>query len=289
MAQVIYRDVACTTGPEALYAIVSRLLLNGWTTVAASNGSVRNTSDPASAAHFNAASAFWVGNHTASGRKLGLQRTTNAYDWRVEMTPAGKALSGGNATTMDTNASYSKVRVNGQMYPTGGTTNTKLHLVADDAACKFVALLRRSPLPGGDACNAILMEEFVDPTWPGNGDQCIYMAVFRDDNTIGPYFFSAAHGVWYKYGISGETWAPQACLENPGNICGNTASPSGVDQLLELRWNNTTYQVLYGKSTLIRGLCPSRSPIVGVDSGGTLTWAAFGAIAVPNDGIALTS
>jgi hypothetical protein len=44
-----------------------------------------------------------------------------------------------------------------------------------------------------------------------------------------------------------------------------------------------------GTSTLFKLLQPGRTPVVGVDSGGTLTWAAFWTVAVPNDGVALTS
>ena len=44
-----------------------------------------------------------------------------------------------------------------------------------------------------------------------------------------------------------------------------------------------------GTSTLFKLLQPGRTPVVGVDSGGTLTYAAFWTVAVPNDGDALGS
>ena len=72
MANVTYRDIACANGHEYHYAVLSRLVLNGWTTVASSDGSTRTTSAPGSAATLNNANAWWLVQHTASGRKLSI-------------------------------------------------------------------------------------------------------------------------------------------------------------------------------------------------------------------------
>jgi len=293
MANVIYRDIDCANGHAAIYAILSRLVLNGWTTVASSDGSSRTTSAPGSAASLNNSDAWWLVQHTASGRKLGIQRKTDSNTWTVQVTPGGYSLSTGSATAMDSHATYTKsLRSSYQCYPSTGTTATKLHMVVDDARCGFVAFLRRTPLPGGlDGCFGLVVEDFTDLTWPANPDPCVYAAVFRNGDDLGAGLLGLSFGCWYKLGIGGEIWYTASTgLENPGSVCGSgTASPSGTDQLLELRWANGGAVVLYGKSTLIRGLQPYRSTTVGVDSGGTLNWAAFGAIAVPNDGTALGS
>ncbi len=295
MAIVIYRDIACANGHEAIYAILSRMVLNGWTTVASSDGTTRGTSAPGSAATLNNSNAWWLLNHTASGRKLGIQRKADSNTWTIQVTPPGKALSTGSASTMDSNASYTKSQLsNTQMYPSTGTTNTKLHLVIDDATANWIALLRRTPHPGTtyDACTILGGSEYTDQGWPANGDPYVTTFYFDDSNRVGaaPFLAGVRNYSWLRFGVSGEAWNGSTALESPGGGCGHTTtSPSGTDLLLELRWTNTSLPGVLGTAPLIRGLQPYREPTVGVDSGGTLNWAAFGPIAVPNDGIALTS
>lgn len=295
MANVIYRDVACTNGHEAIYAILSRLVLNGWTTVASSDGTTRGTSAPGSAAALNASNAWWLLNHTASGRKLGVQRKADSNTWTIQVTPGGYALTTGSGSAMDSHATYTKpICNNAQRYPSSATTATKLHLVVSDSAASFCAVLRRTPFVGGstDACSILSVDVFTDVQWSSNPDPCVYTSTYSDTNGAGanPLSGSSFNYAWYRLGIAGETWSGQCYLENPGTACGNaTSSPGGTDQLYELRWCLNALPGPLGKSTIYRGLQPYRTPITGVDSGGTLTWAAFGGVAVPNDGVALGS
>ena len=296
MANVIYRDLACTNGHEYHYAILSRLLLNGWATVAWSNGSTRTGgASPAAAADLNAANAWWVIQHTASGRKLHIKRRADSNTWDVAITPGGYALTTGSATAYDSNASYTKVICNNrQSYPSSGTTATKLHFVVDDVSGAFAAHLRRTPNVGGSSasCSILAFSVFVDVQWSSNPDPCVYTSIFDDSNNAEANFFSfySFHFAWFRLGISGEGWATNVFLENPGNACGSgSSSPGGTDQLYELRWVCTSLPGPFGKDVLHRGLQPYRNPVIGVDSGGTLTWAACGSLAVPNDGVALGS
>ncbi len=294
MANVIYRDIDCANGHELIYAILSRLVLNGWATVASSDGTTRGTSAPGSAAALNNTDAWWLVNHVASGRKVGIQRKADSNAWTIKVTPPGYSLTTGDATTMDAHASYTKNIVNdAQRYPSSGTTTSKLHLVVDDARCAFYAGARRSPHGSGDNVFHLLVEAFTDVTWSANPDACYYCTAFGDDNSASSYLFAAGGGnyLWHRLGITDEQWNALNAFENPGGVCGTgTAAPSGEDQLLELRMmNNSNPYILFGKSGLIRGLWPYRSPPLGVDSGGTLNWAAMGHIAVPNDGTALGS
>jgi hypothetical protein len=128
--------------------------------------------------------------------------------------------------------------------------------------------------------------------WSSNPDPCVYLSSYRDDNAIGVNTLGASsyNFGWVRLGIAGEAWAGSYFLENPGSACGSgSSSPGGTDQLYELRWCSNSLPGPLGKSTLFRGLQPYRTPVTGVDSGGTLTWAAFGVLAVPNDGTALGS
>jgi hypothetical protein len=294
MANVIYRDIACANGHEYHYAILSRLVLNGWTTVASSDGTTRTTSAPAAATDLNAANAWWVIQHTASGRKLAVKRRGDSNTWDHSVTPGGYALSTGNATTPDNNATYTKtISSNAQRYPSSATTNTKLHLVVSDSSASFCALLRRTPFVGGstDGCSLLSFDTFSDVQWPGNPDPCVYTSTYSDSNAVGTSLLGSSPNFgWVRLGIAGEAWSGQCYLENPGTACGSTtSSPGGTDQLYEVRWCLSVLPGPLGKSGLYRGLQPYRTPITGVDSGGTLTHAAFGSVAIPNDGTALGS
>lgn len=294
MANVVYRDVAASDGHTVIYEILSKAVLNGWTTVASSDGTTRTTSAPGSASTLNNTNAWWLIQHTGSGRKLGMQRKADSNTFTIQVTPGSRSLTTGNATTMDSNATYTKtIRSDAQCYPTASTTTTKIHIVVSDSSCGLHVNLRRSPYVGSNDCCFILhIEEFTDLTWSSNPDPCAYIAIWRDDNIASSYMFAAGGGtsIWYKMGLAGEAWGTLTQFENPGSICGSgTAAPSGVDQLVELRWVDVYKVVVWGKSNLIRGLQPYRAPTVGIDSGGTLNWAAMGWFAVPNDGVALTS
>lgn len=295
MANIIYRDVACANGHEYHYAILSRLVLNGWTTVASSDGTTRTASAPGSAATLNNTNAWWLVQHTASGRKLAVKRRGDSNTWDHYVTAGGYALSTGNATTPDNNATYTKtISSNAQRYPSSATTTTKLHLVVSDSSASFCAILRRTPFVGGatDGCSILAFDAMTDVQWSSNPDPCVYLSSYRDDNAIGlntlvtlGYNFG-----WVRLGIAGEAWTGTYFLENPGSACGSgSISPGGTDQLYELRWCSNSLPGPLGKSTIFRGLQPYRTPVTGVDSGGTLTWAAFGHVAVPNDGTALGS
>jgi hypothetical protein len=295
MANVIYRDIACANGHEYHYAILSRLVLNGWTTVASSDGTTRTTSAPGSAATLNNTNAWWLVQHTASGRKLSVKRRADSNTWDIQVTPGGYALTTGSATAPDSNATYTKlVCNNAQRYPSSATTTTKLHLVVSDSSASFCALLRRTPFVGGstDGCSLLSFDTFSDVQWPGNPDPCVYTSTYSDSNVVGtnPLSGSSFNFAWYRLGIAGEAWSGQCYLENPGTACGSTtSSPGGTDQLYEVRWCLNALPGPLGKSGLYRGLQPYRTPITGVDSGGTLTHAAFGSVAIPNDGTALGS
>lgn len=296
MANVIYRDIACANGHEYHYAILSRLLLNGWATVAWSNGSTRTAgASPAAATNLNAANAWWVIQHTASGRKLHIKRRANSNTWDISVTPGGYALTTGSATAYDSNASYTNFICNNrQSYPSSGTTATKLHLVVSDSSASFQSRLRRTPFVGGStsSCTILSFGTFTDVQWSGNPDPCVYTSVYDDSNNADANLFSFYDFsfAWLRLGIAGEMWATNVTFENPGSVCGSgTTSPGGTDQLYELRWVCANLPGPLGKATQLWGLQPYRAPTTGVDSGGTLTHAAFGYVAIPNDGVALGS
>lgn len=295
MANVIYRDIACANGHEAIYAVLSRLILNGWTTVASSDGVTRTTGAPANAAALNATSAWWLIEHTVSGRKFSIKRRANSYTWDIQVTPGGYALTTGDATTPDNNSTYTKHIANDvQRYPSTGTTDTLLHLVVSDSSASFQARFRRTPFVGGssDSCTTFGLDVVTDIQWAENPDPCVYSSMYRDDNVSSARLFETSefNFGWVRLGITGETWYTSWYLENPGSACGSgTVSPSGDDLLYELRWCNNSLPGPLGKSLMLKGLQPYRTPTVGVDSGSTLNYAAFGGITIPNDGVALGS
>jgi hypothetical protein len=100
---------------------------------------------------------------------------------------------------------------------------------------------------------------------------------------------TAYNNSWRGYSLPGATWIGIG-LENPGAVAGGSLSdPGGVDVLFQARWAFNSGNSIIGTSSLFRLLQPGRTPIVGIDAGATLNWAAFWTVAVPNDGIAVGS
>lgn len=296
MAFNVYRDLACTTGPEAVYALYSKLVLHGWTAVAWSDGTTRTAgAGPASAANLSAANAWFVVNHTASGRKFSARRdATLASSWEFQYTDGSVALVAGTATAPDAAVTYTRTFFPAQQwYPTASTTATKAHVAVDDATASFIMALRRTPHPGGDICSIVSLDQVTPLTWAANPDPAVAGAYYSDANTAGsaPLTVNQGNGAWYKRGIAGEDWQQgQWVLENPSGVGGHaTLDPSGTDTEYEARWIYTPAPFILGKSTLYRLLQPYRGPTTGLDSGTNFARAAFGGITVPNDGTALGS
>lgn len=297
MAQNVSRDIACTNGHELIYAILTALLAGGWTVVAWSDGAART----GSSAGFNAASdlaavdAWVIVNHTATNRKLTFQRKANSNTWSLWYTFPGAALTVNGVTPgtiPDAHATLTQVvRSNIQLYPTVAPTNTKLHVVVDDANCKAVAFWRRTPFPGGAACGYFVIEAFAaNLSWAADPDPCVAGLAFDNGNNAPASFFSPAHGAWYRKGLGGETYDLSHLLETVFAACGSgTPLPGAVDTEFALRWGRSIsgFGFPIGVSTLLKGLNPFQSPTTGVDAGATLNRAAFGAVTCANDGTAL--
>jgi hypothetical protein len=303
----ISRDVACADGAAAIAALVFALTANGFTYVAHSTGSggARSASQPATAADLatalRTAHSAWVCVSRGT-RSWSWQRSTGVNPdyraWKMEYTASG-ALTAGSATAPDRNASTSQY-VGGNSFrtsmpgsSTGGTTVNdamKVHIVVDDAGPSFALLTRRTPLPVGNvgAAGIIACDALVSPVWSGNTDPVACVNAGLDGNTADQQMVATTYnGAWIRYGLGGASWTT-AQLENPGSVAGNANSDQGGnDVLFDARW--TVSNNVLGTSTLFKLLQPGRTPVVGVDSGGTLTWAAFWTVAVPNDGVALTS
>lgn len=290
----VYRDVAASTGHASVFELVTDLLANGWTTVSYSDGTTRTatTANCPSAATLNNVSAYTVLTHTVTGIKLGLQRKADSNTWTIQITEGGQSLTGGNASTMESNATYTKTLLsNAQLYPSTGTITTKLHTVADNATPSFCIMGRRSPFVGGStSCCFLIYLDYLTPlTWSANPQPWIAGVKF-DNSDVAPIALitnSYTSSGWYKRGISGETWATSWQLENPGSVAGNWTDPSGSDVEFEARWVGSN--MVLGKSTLFKLLQPFRSPTGGMDSGSSFARAAFGQVTVANDGTALGS
>lgn len=291
----VYRDTAASTGHASVFELVTRLLANGWTTVSYSDGTTRTATgaDCPSAATLNASNAYTVLTHTVSGIKLGLQRKADSNTWTIQVTEGGQALSGGNATTMESNATYTKtILSNAQFYPSTGTTTVKLHTVVDNASASFVIMGRRSPFVGGStsACFYLYLDYVTPLTWSANPQPWVVGVRFDNGDVACAWLvsWSGNNASWYKRSISGESWTTQLALENPGSVAGaSTSDPSGSDVELEARWVVTNF--VLGKSTLFKLVQPFRTPTGGMDSGTSFARAAFGQVTVPNDGTALAS
>ena len=295
MAFSVYRDVAASTGHATAFELATDLLANGWTTVSYSDGTTRTatTANCPSAATLNNANAYTVLTHTSTGIKLGIQRKADSNTFTIQITEGGQALSGGNATTMESNATYTKTLLsNAQLYPSTGTTTTKLHIVADNATPSFCIKGRRTPFVGGSTscCFYIYLDYFTPLTWSANPQPWIAGVKF-DNNDNAPAALitnSGSNNAWYKRGISGESWVTSWSLENPASVAGSsTADASGSDIEFEVRW--VGYNTVLGKSTLFKLVQPYRTPTGGMDSGTSYARAAFGQVTVANDGTALAS
>jgi len=290
-----YRDVACSNGHTAAFQVGTDALLNGWSTVSYSDGTTRTATgaDCPSAATLNASGAFWLLQHVATGIKLGLQRKADSNTWTIQVTEGGQSLSGGNATTMESNATYTKTLLNNaQWYPSTGTTNTKLHVVFDSASPSFVIMGRRTPFVGGStsACFYLFLDYLTAVTWSANPQPWVAGATFSNGDTAPASLIGGNSSAWYKRGISGETWSGSWALENPATVAGSaTSDPSGSDVEYEARWVNGNTVAVLGESTLFRLVQPYRTPTGGMDSGASFARAAFGQVTVPNDGTALAS
>lgn len=294
MTITAYRDIAASNGHTAAYELAARLLLNGWTTYAKSDGTTRTTSvDLTSAAELNASGAFVIMVHTVTGLKYGMQRKADSNTWTHQVTEGGQALSGGNATTMDSNATYTKTLLsNSQWYPSTGTTTTKLHIVCDSATASFAIFVRRTPFVGGStsACAYAFVDYVTPATWSANPQPWVAGAIFANGDTAPASLIGGNSSGWYKRGGSGETWSGSWVLENPGSVAGSaTTDPSGSDCEFETRWANTNVVEVRGKSVLFRLVQPYRTPTGGMDGGASFARAAFGQVTVANDGTALAS
>lgn len=126
-------------------------------------------------------------------------------------------------------------------------------------------------------------------TWGANPDPVAVGFYGTDGNTGIAGILSGNNNLfaWYKRGITGEAFNAGG-VETPSSILGGAADPSGSDVEHEIRYVIAGPFVL-GKSALLKGLQPFISPIVGLDSGGTLNRACFGQVSCANDGTALTS
>ncbi len=294
MAHRIYRDTLCADGADASFELLTRLLAHGWNAVAwgsGAGGARFAAASPASAADLRAGpNAWWMVQHASTGVRLSLRLAGTLYAWHLRYTEATMALALGDAETPDSDPTYTRNLFGPtQAYPTSGTTATRTHTVVDDASPGFVMLTRRSPYVGGSCCALVYFERVTPVTWAANPQPYVGGGGFDDSNNASVVVVSPFGSTWgwVRRGLSGEAWVPWA-LENPGNVAGTgVLDPSGEDLEVDARWVRTDY--LLGASRLFRLLQPYRGPTTGLDSGGTLTRAAFGHITVPNDGLALGS
>lgn len=292
----VYRDTACTVDADAAYELWLRLTSNGYVASSWSDGTTRTAgAGPSSASDLSASNSYWVVRYSTNGRWITVKRTA-ANNWLVEYTSADGTMAGGNGTTPDRDATYTKIWLSSaQFYPSTGTTTTKAHTVVDSSTGSFVMFLRRSPNVGGstDGCSIIFLDVVTPLTWGANPDPAIGSATFSNSNVVTGVCLTGTNGAtygWYKKGISGASYIGTWFLENPGNVNGNaTTDPSGSDLNLSVRWVSTSAVTILGVSTIFNALNPYRNPTVGIDAGSTLSRAAFGGVSVLNDGVALGS
>lgn len=305
MTLQVYRDVACADGCALVAEVSYKLIANGWSYVAHSTGSggSRSVSQPADAAAL--ASALRTGHSSwiclsRGTRKISLQRATTANpdytSWRYEYTASG-TLSTGTATAPDRNSTDSQYVSNNNFRALAPSTSSvadamKVHIVVDDSGPTFVALARRTPLPSGNSgfFSAIGLDLCTNLVWTTNPDPVVALYPAAGTNTSNTDLLGAAYNhSWLGYGLPGAAWTGIS-LENPGAVAGATVSDkSAVDVLYQVRWVFGSGNGILGTSTLFRLLHPGRTPVVGIDAGATLNWAAFWSVAVANDGIALSS
>jgi hypothetical protein len=292
MSVSVYRDISCLTDAETAFELWTRLTSNGYVASSWSNGTTRVAgAGPASASDLSATNSYWVVRFSTNGRWVTVKRSA-ANNWLVEYTSADGTMAGGNGTTPDRDATLTKIWLNStQIYPSSGVTATKLHTVVNNANGSFACIGRRTPNVGGstDACFIVFLDIYTPGPWSSNPDPAMGGAIFNNNNTAASTLMGNVSG-WYAKGLGGASYKTNNLVDNPGNTLGSaTADPAGQDIDYEIRWTNATTPVIYGISSIFRGLQPYRNPIVGIDSGGTLTRAAFGGLTVLNDGVALTS
>jgi hypothetical protein len=305
MTLQVYRDVSCADAAVFISEVVFKLLLNSWTYVAHSTGSggARSASQPADAAALAAilktGPSSWVVLQYGD-RKISFHRATTANpdytSWKFEYTATG-ALTTGSATAPDRNSTDSQYaggnsfRVLGPA--TGGVADAiKAHIIVDDAGPSFIGIARRTPLPSGNVgfFSAIGLDVCTNLVWAANPDPVVAINVSTNSNNSDSALLGATYSSsWLGYGLPGAAWTV-CSLENPGAVAGATnVDKSGVDVLYQARWVFSTGAGHIGTSSLFRLLHPGRTPVVGIDAGGELNWAAFWSFAVVNDGIALGS
>lgn len=299
-----YRDVACADGCALIAETVWRLLANGWSYVAHStgNGGARSASQPADAAALATAlrtgHSSWVCVSRGS-RAVSWQRATTANpdytSWKCEYTATG-ALTAGTATSPDRNSTGSQHVGGGPHRPLAPSTASvadamKVHILVDDSSPSFIAIARRTPLPAGNNgfYSATGLDHCTSPVWSANPDPVVAINAANGSNNADQIILGGYASAWLGYGLPGAAWTG-VTLENPGSVAGSAnADKSGVDVLYAARWVFGSGYGHVGTSSLFRLLQPGRTPVVGIDAGGTLTWAAFWSVAVPNDGTALGS
>jgi hypothetical protein len=305
MTLQIYRDVACADGCAFVAETIFKLIANGWTHVANSTGSggARSASQPADAAALatilRTAPSSWIVAQRGS-RKISLQRSTTANpdytNWKYEYTASG-ALTTGSATVPDRHSTDSQY-VSGNFFRVLAPSTSsvadaiKAHIVVDDAGPSFVSIARRTPFPSGNNgfFSAMGLDLCTNPVWTSNPDPVVCFFPCPNINTSNTELVGATYNnSWRGYGLPGVSWTTIA-LENPGAVAGSTTTDvGGVDVLFQARWAFGSGNGVVGTSSLFRLLQPGRTPIVGIDAGATLNWAAFWTVAVPNDGIAVGS
>lgn len=308
MTMHVYRDIAAADGCAAIAALVFYLTTHGFSYVAHGTGTAgaRSASQPATAADLatalRTAPSAWV-CVSRGGRAWSWQRSAGANPdyraWKMEYTASG-TLTAGSATAPDRHATNSQY-VSGNYFrtvmpgsSTGATTTNdamKCHFVVDDAGPTFALVTRRTPLPGGNvgAAGFVFCDALTASPWSGNTDAVVLGNAGTDNNSADALLITVGYCSTYsKFGLAGASWISTLALENPGSVAGSTTSDlGGSDVLFGARWVSTN--VVWGKSTLFELLQPGRTPVVGVDSGGTLTRAAFWTVALLNDGVALGS
>jgi hypothetical protein len=233
-------------------------------------------------------------------RAVSWQRATTANpdytSWKCEYTATG-ALTAGSATAPDRNSTDSQYAGGNSFRLLAPSTASvadamKVHILVDDASPSFIAIARRTPLPAGNNgfFSATGLDLCTSPVWSANPDPVVAINLSNNSNNADQAILSATHAsAWLGYGLPGALWTTVA-LENPGSVAGSAnADKSGVDVLYAARWVFGGGYGHVGTSSLFRLLQPGRTPVVGIDAGATLNWAAFWSVAVPNDGTALGS
>ncbi len=210
-AKLVSQSALDVNGNEVVWALIDTLIAGGWTKEFESDGS----SGPVeSAADLNNADAYVVLQQPAGGdapfagsRQWGIQRGSNANEYRVRLSQSG-TLAGGSATAMPTSADQQWVSNQGGTYDTwfsavGEGTEVDYHIVvfdADDGFSFFLAMHHGSvnfeTCVAMDACRSRVPAD-EDPFVYAAGGQ-MERAVFSDD-AFGAYAF-------VQFGTGGQSW-----------------------------------------------------------------------------------